>query len=84
MPMNILPVLLDGMWVQLQHGSELSEFSVTFPFLTVPSHRYPPHMGTVAKTLFMVLGLNTQRQGLDVIAVLLSTLQSVNVNTFWE
>ena len=84
MPTNILPLLVDGMWAQLRYGSELSEFSVTFPFLTVPSYRYPPTWVPSQRNFLIVLSRNRQRQGLDVRAIVLSALQSVNVNRFWE
>jgi hypothetical protein len=73
-------VLVDGMWAQLQYGSELSEFSVTFSI----SYRYPPTWVPSQKKLLVVLSRNRQRQGLDVRAFVLSALQSVNVSRFWE
>jgi hypothetical protein len=47
--MNILPVLVEGMWAQLQHGSELSEFSLTFSIAYSSFLQVPAYMGTVAK-----------------------------------
>ena len=86
MPMNILPVLVDGMWAQVQYGSESSEFSVTFSISYGSLSQVPAYMSNVAKKKkkLIVLSCKRQRQGLDVRAIVLSALQSVNVKRFWE
>jgi hypothetical protein len=53
MPMNILCVLVNGMWAQLQYGSELSEFSVTFSVSYSSFLQVPAHMGTFVKNYLL-------------------------------
>ena len=83
MPMNILPVLIDGMWAQLQYGSEFSEFSVTFSISYSSFLHVPAYMGTVAKKLLIRSVVRDSDKVLTSESLCYQHF-SVNVDRFWE